>query len=103
MQTSLHPENRSQSTRNGSQTEVRPRTWLNLFEAVLLSAAVSMAVFLLQWRYGFNYSSQVKGYFWFRSVSAPYWLTVLLLGILPAYASARMLLQWRRSRRECRA
>src|SRR5437764_2387450 len=65
MQTSLHPENRSQSTRNGSQTEVRPRTWLNISEAVLLSAAVSMAVCWLQWRYGFLLSDE--GWLWYIS------------------------------------
>jgi len=65
MKPSLHAENRSQATRSGSQTEVRPRTWLNLFEAVLLSAAVSMAVFLLQWRYGFNLGDE--GWLWYIS------------------------------------
>ena len=47
------------------RTTVRPAKWLDIFEAVLLSAAVSLTVFLLQWRYGFNLADE--GWLWYLS------------------------------------
>jgi hypothetical protein len=65
MQPSLQPENNSQAIRNGARTEIRPLTWLNLSEAVLLSTVVSLVVFSLQWRYGFNLGDE--GWLWYIS------------------------------------
>jgi hypothetical protein len=42
-----------------------PATWLNISEAVLLGAAVSLTVFALQWRYGFNLGDE--GWLWYIS------------------------------------
>ena len=47
------------------RTEVRPAKWLNISEALLLGAAVSLAVFSLQWRYGFNLGDE--GWLWYIS------------------------------------
>src|SRR5258708_21021733 len=44
---------------------VRPAKWFNIFEAVLLGAAVSLTVFMPQWRYGFNLADE--GGLWYRS------------------------------------
>lgn len=44
---------------------VRPAKWLNISEALLLGAAVSLTVFLLQWRYGFNWADE--GWLWYIS------------------------------------
>jgi len=47
------------------RTEVPPAKWLNISEALLLSAAVSLTVFSLQWRYGFNWGDE--GWLWYIS------------------------------------
>ena len=47
------------------RTEVRPAKWLNISEALLVSAAVSLIVFSLQWRYGFNWGDE--GWLWYIS------------------------------------
>ena len=47
------------------RTEVPPAKWLNISEALLLSAAVSLTVFSLQWRYGFNLGDE--GWLWYIS------------------------------------
>src|SRR6202049_3693494 len=47
------------------RTEVPPANWLNISEALLLSAAVSLIVFSLQWRYGFNLGDE--GWLWYIS------------------------------------
>jgi len=47
------------------RTEVPPAKWLNISEALLLSAAVSLTVFALQWRYGFNWADE--GWLWYIS------------------------------------
>jgi len=39
--------------------------WLNISEAILLSAAIAIGVFLLQWRYGFLWSDE--GWLWYIS------------------------------------
>jgi hypothetical protein len=44
---------------------LRPAKWFNISEAVLLGAAVSLTVFLLQWRYGFNWADE--GWLWYIS------------------------------------
>ncbi|MBO0912421.1 MAG: hypothetical protein J2P13_11565 [Acidobacteria bacterium] len=43
----------------------RERGWLAYFEAVVASALVSLAVFLLGWRYGFNLADE--GWLWYVS------------------------------------
>jgi len=65
MQTSLQRENSSRAVTNVTQTELRPLTWLNVSEAVLLSTLVSIAVFSVQWRYGFNLGDE--GWLWYTS------------------------------------
>ena len=50
------------------RTEVPPANWLNISEALLLSAAVSLTVFALQWRYGFNLGDE--GWLWYISQRA---------------------------------
>jgi len=47
------------------RTQVPPAKWLNISEALLLSAAVSLTVFSLQWRYGFNLGDE--GWLWYIS------------------------------------
>ena len=47
------------------RTGVRPANWLTISEALLLSAAVSLTVFVLQWRYGFNLGDE--GWLWYIS------------------------------------
>ena len=44
---------------------MRPAMWLDISEAVLLGAAVSLTVFALQWRYGFNLGDE--GWLWYIS------------------------------------
>ncbi len=46
-------------------TEVWSAKWLSISEALLLSAVVSLTVFLLQWRYGFNLGDE--GWLWYIS------------------------------------
>lgn len=65
MPTPLQRENVSPAAIDQPRTEVRPATWLSLSEAVLLSAAVSITVFALQWRYGFNLGDE--GWLWYIS------------------------------------
>jgi hypothetical protein len=65
MHTSLQRENSSRSANDQSWCELRSATWLTFSEAVLLSTAVSLAVFSLQWRYGFNWSDE--GWLWYIS------------------------------------
>jgi hypothetical protein len=47
------------------RADVPPAKWLNISEALLLSAAVSLTVFSLQWRYGFNLGDE--GWLWYVS------------------------------------
>ncbi|MCU1272017.1 MAG: hypothetical protein JWN74_3311 [Acidobacteriaceae bacterium] len=47
------------------RTEVPPAKWLNISEALLLSAAVSLTVLSLQCRYGFNLGDE--GWLWYIS------------------------------------
>jgi xanthosine utilization system XapX-like protein len=65
MPTPLQRENVSPTAIDKPRTEVRPATWLNISEAVLLGAAVSLTVFALQWRYGFNLGDE--GWLWYAS------------------------------------
>jgi hypothetical protein len=65
MPTPLQRENVSQAAIQKPQTQLRSRTWLNICEAVLLGAAVSLTVFALQWRYGFLWSDE--GWLWYIS------------------------------------
>ena len=55
----------SPATVDKLRTEVPPAKWLNISEALLLSAAVSLTVFSLQWRYGFNLGDE--GWLWYIS------------------------------------
>src|SRR5205807_6041062 len=61
----LQRENVSQAAIQKPQTQLRSRTWLNICEAVLLGAAVSLTVFALQWGYGFLWSDE--GWLWYIS------------------------------------
>lgn len=65
MRTSLQPENRSPATASGPRRKLRLPTSLNVSEAILFSAAVSLFVFSLQWRYGFNLGDE--GWLWYIS------------------------------------
>jgi hypothetical protein len=65
MPTPLQRENVSSAAIQKPQTQLRSRTWLNICEAVLLGAAVSLTVFALQWRYGFLWSDE--GWLWYIS------------------------------------
>src|SRR5436305_1198625 len=65
MPTPLQRENVSQAAIQKPPIQLRSRTWLNICEAVLLGAAVSLTVFALQWRYGFLWSDE--GWLWYIS------------------------------------
>ena len=65
MPTPLQRENISPADIDKPRTQLRPRTWLNISEAVLLGAAVSVTIFALQWRYGFLWSDE--GWLWYIS------------------------------------
>ena len=45
--------------------QLRPSTWLNASESIVLGAAVCLTVFALQWRYGFLWSDE--GWLWYIS------------------------------------
>src|SRR2546423_2989183 len=60
-----HGQTTSPAAIDKPRTELRPATWLNISEAVLLGAAVSLTVFALQWRYGFLWSDE--GWLWYIS------------------------------------
>lgn len=64
MPTSLQRDNSSPAVRDGPRTELST-TWRDVSEAVLLSAVVPIAVFSLQWRYGFNWGDE--GWLWYIS------------------------------------
>ena len=68
MPTPLQRENVSPAAIDKSRTQLRPATWLNICEAILLGAAVSLTVFALQWRYGFLWSDE--GWLWYISQRA---------------------------------
>jgi hypothetical protein len=61
MHASLQPDRSSQTI----ESTLPAATWLNISEAVLLGAAVSLTVFALQWRYGFLWSDE--GWLWYIS------------------------------------
>ena len=65
MPTPSQRENAFTAAIDEPRAEVRPVIWLNVSEAVVLSAAVSLAVFALQWRYGFLWSDE--GWLWYIS------------------------------------
>src|SRR5436309_2612638 len=65
MPTPLQRENVSQAAIQKPPIQLRSRTWLNICEAILLGAAVSLTVFVLQWRYGFLWSDE--GWLWYIS------------------------------------
>ncbi|MGH9515863.1 MAG: hypothetical protein ACRD3P_09335 [Terriglobales bacterium] len=65
MHTPARRENRSSAVDGETRAGVRPAGWSGISEAILLSAAVAMAVFLLQWRYGFLWSDE--GWLWYIS------------------------------------
>ena len=61
----LQRENVSPAAVDKPRTELRHATSLSIAEATLLSAAVSLTVFALQWRYGFLWSDE--GWLWYIS------------------------------------
>jgi hypothetical protein len=65
MPTSSQRENVFPAANDELRIQLRPRTWLNVSEAVLLGAAVSLTVFAVQWRYGFLWSDE--GWLWYIS------------------------------------
>jgi hypothetical protein len=65
MPTPLQREKVSSAAIEKPWLELQPATWLNICEAVLLGAAVSLTVFALQWRYGFLWSDE--GWLWYIS------------------------------------
>ncbi len=65
MPTPLQRENVSPAAVDKPRTELRSATWLSISEAVLLSVGVSLFVFSLQWRYGFNLGDE--GWLWYIS------------------------------------
>jgi hypothetical protein len=58
-------ENRSSAVEGETPVGARPVSWLNISEAVLFGAAVSLTVFAVQWRYGFLWSDE--GWLWYIS------------------------------------
>lgn len=65
MPTPLQREKVSSAAVHMPPAELRYATWLDICEAVLLGAAVSLTVFALQWRYGFLWSDE--GWLWYIS------------------------------------
>jgi hypothetical protein len=65
MHTPAWRENRSSAVEHEARAGVQQAGWFGISEAVLLSIAVAMTVFLLQWRYGFLWSDE--GWLWYIS------------------------------------
>jgi hypothetical protein len=64
MPTSLQRDNSSPAVGDEPRTDLST-TWRDVSEAVLLSAVISIGVFSLQWRYGFNLGDE--GWLWYIS------------------------------------